>query len=171
MNSMSLRWFRVDSNLGKQEGNAPPAARLNLVSTWSRGASFTASAQSPEMADCVAKVFWAFRREILIQGQAGMRNNDSKEPALRFDSYKFLFHRARLATFATQSANNGRERVQQWKHQKADYSITSSARASSVGGTVRPSALAVLRLMISSTFVDCWTGRSAGFSPLRIRPV
>src|SRR5262245_8882232 len=104
MNSMSLRWFRVDSNLGKQEGNAPPAARLNLVSTWSRGASFTASAQSPEMADCVAKVFWAFRREILIQGQAGMRNNDSKEPALRFDSYKFLFHRARLATFATQSA-------------------------------------------------------------------
>src|SRR5262249_51145800 len=33
-----------------------------------------------------------------------MRNNDSKEPALRFDSYKFLFYRARLATFATQSA-------------------------------------------------------------------
>src|SRR5262245_9055876 len=29
---------------------------------------------------------------------------DVKEPALRFDSYKFLFHRARLATFATQSA-------------------------------------------------------------------
>jgi hypothetical protein len=28
-----------------------------------------------------------------------------------------------------------------------------------------------LRLMISSTFVVCWTGRSAGFSPLRIRPV
>jgi hypothetical protein len=34
-----------------------------------------------------------------------MRNNDSKEPALRFDSYKFLLHRARLATFATQSVN------------------------------------------------------------------
>src|SRR6516225_10130776 len=34
-----------------------------------------------------------------------MRNNDSKEPALRFDSYKFLLHRARLATFATQSAH------------------------------------------------------------------
>ena len=30
------------------------------------------------------------------------------------------------------------------------YSITSSARASSVGGTVRPSAFAVLRLMTSS---------------------
>jgi hypothetical protein len=46
----------------------------------------------------------------LIQGQAGMRNNDSKEPALRFDSYKFLLHRARLATFATQSAKSGHGR-------------------------------------------------------------
>src|SRR5262249_598499 len=50
------------------------------------------------------------------------------------------------------------------------HSITSSARASSVGGTSRPSALAVLRLMINSTLVACWTGRSAGFSPLRTRP-
>src|SRR6266511_100475 len=51
------------------------------------------------------------------------------------------------------------------------YSITSSARPSSDSGTVRPSAFAVLRLMINSTLVDCCTGRSAGFSPLRIRPV
>src|SRR6266576_1992044 len=42
------------------------------------------------------------------------------------------------------------------------HSITSSARSSSVIGTVRPRALAVLRLMISSTFVACWTGRSVG---------
>jgi len=40
------------------------------------------------------------------------------------------------------------------------HSITSSARASSVGGTPRPRALAVLRFMISSTFVICWTGKS-----------
>src|SRR5246127_543437 len=33
------------------------------------------------------------------------------------------------------------------------YSITSSARASSVGGTVRPSAFAVFRLIASSNFV------------------
>src|SRR6516164_3342776 len=51
------------------------------------------------------------------------------------------------------------------------HSMTSSARPSSVIGTVSPSALAVLRLMISSTFVACWTGKSAGFSPLRTRPV
>src|SRR5258706_9912964 len=51
------------------------------------------------------------------------------------------------------------------------YSITSSARPSNDWGTVRPSILAVLRLMTISTFVACWTGRSAGFSPFRIRPV
>ena len=51
------------------------------------------------------------------------------------------------------------------------YSITSSARASSVAGTSSPSALAVGRLMTSSNLVGCSTGRSAGFSPLRMRPV
>src|SRR5262245_12497514 len=49
------------------------------------------------------------------------------------------------------------------------HSITSSARASSVGGTSRPSALAVLRLITNSYLVGACTGRSAGFSPFRIR--
>ena len=49
------------------------------------------------------------------------------------------------------------------------HSITSSARASSDAGTSRPSALAVLRLMTSSYLVGACTGRSAGFSPFRIR--
>ena len=48
------------------------------------------------------------------------------------------------------------------------HSITSSARASSVGGTSSPSALAVLRLMTNSIFVGCSIGRSLGFAPLRI---
>src|SRR5262249_45309194 len=51
------------------------------------------------------------------------------------------------------------------------HSITSAAMASSPGGKLRPNALAVLRLITSSNLVDCMTGRSAGFSPLRIRPV
>jgi hypothetical protein len=51
------------------------------------------------------------------------------------------------------------------------YSITSSARASKSGGTVRFSAFAVLRLITNSNLVGCTTGRSAGFSPLRMRPV
>ncbi len=54
---------------------------------------------------------------------------------------------------------------------KFHHSITSSARAKSVGGIVNPSALAVLRLMTSSSLMLCWTGRSAGLAPLRIFPV
>jgi hypothetical protein len=48
------------------------------------------------------------------------------------------------------------------------YSITSSAWESSVGGTLRPSALAVLRLIASSNLVGCSTGKSAGFAPFSI---
>src|SRR5947209_15697200 len=48
------------------------------------------------------------------------------------------------------------------------YSITSSARASSIGGTSRPSALAALRLITSSNLVGCSTANSPGFAPLRI---
>src|SRR5262249_5612007 len=51
----------------------------------------------------------------------------------------------------------------------AHHSITSSARASSDGGTSRSSALAVLRLITSSYLVGACTGRPAGFSPLRMR--
>src|SRR5262249_28266666 len=50
------------------------------------------------------------------------------------------------------------------------YSITSSARERSVGGTSRSIAFAVLRLITSSNFVDCTTGRSAGLVPFRICP-
>src|SRR5258706_3446058 len=51
------------------------------------------------------------------------------------------------------------------------HSITSSARASSVGGTVRPSASAVLRLIMNSNLIGCITGRSAGLIPESILPV
>ena len=42
-------------------------------------------------------------------------------------------------------------------------------RGRHVGGTVRPSAFAVLRLTASSYLVGACTGRSAGFSPFRMR--
>src|SRR5262249_53247428 len=64
----------------------------------------------------------------------------------------------------------GRSAEQRYELATFDHSITSSARASSVVGTSRPSALAVLRLMTSSYLVGACTGRSAGFSPLRMRP-
>src|SRR5262249_3789203 len=53
----------------------------------------------------------------------------------------------------------------------ASHSIASSARASNVGGTSRPSALAVLRLITSSYLVGACTGRSAGFVPLWVLPL
>jgi hypothetical protein len=49
-----------------------------------------------------------------------------------------------------------------------DYSIMWSARPSTDGGMVSPSALAVLRLTTRSNLVGCSTGRSAGLAPLRI---
>jgi hypothetical protein len=49
------------------------------------------------------------------------------------------------------------------------YSITSSARARSVGGTSNASALAVLRLIAKYKVVGAWTGKSAGAVPRRIR--
>src|SRR6516164_6157418 len=49
------------------------------------------------------------------------------------------------------------------------YSITSSAETTSEDGMLMPSALAVVRLITVSNFVGACTGKSAGFSPLRIR--
>jgi hypothetical protein len=51
---------------------------------------------------------------------------------------------------------------------KRRYSITSSARTSRDDGTVRPRALAVLRLIDSSILVGNSTGRSPGRAPCRI---
>jgi hypothetical protein len=48
-----------------------------------------------------------------------------------------------------------------------DHSITSSVRASSVGGTERPRSFAVCRLMTSSNLVDWITGRSAASRTLK----
>src|SRR5207244_4821796 len=48
------------------------------------------------------------------------------------------------------------------------HSITSSARVSSAGGTMMPSAFAVFKLITSSNLVGCSTGRSAGLASLKI---
>src|SRR5262245_27380905 len=63
-------------------------------------------------------------------------------------------------------------RAAEKRHELATFhSITSSASARSVLGIVMRSALAVLRLTTNSNFVGRMTGKSAGFSPFRIRPV
>src|SRR6516225_3163095 len=47
------------------------------------------------------------------------------------------------------------------------HSITSSASSWIELGTSMPSARAVCKLITNWNFVDCKTGRSAGFAPLR----
>jgi hypothetical protein len=49
------------------------------------------------------------------------------------------------------------------------HSITSSALASNLGGTSRPIAFAAFRLITKPYLVGACTGKSAGFSPLKIR--
>ena len=51
---------------------------------------------------------------------------------------------------------------------KSLYWITSSAATRKVCGTVRPSSLAVLRLMVSKYFTGICTGSPDGFAPRRI---
>src|SRR6478752_7469959 len=72
-------------------------------------------------------------------------------PSGRYSLLGPVFHRLDRTSFA-------------WR----THSITSSARASSDGGTVRLSALAVVRLMMRSNLVGCSTGMSPGFVPRRI---
>src|SRR5262245_36485722 len=48
------------------------------------------------------------------------------------------------------------------------HSTSSSARSRNDSGIVRPSALAVVRLMTRSNFVGCSTGMSAGLAPCKI---
>jgi hypothetical protein len=51
---------------------------------------------------------------------------------------------------------------------RGTHSITSSARAINVGGTVSPRDLAVLRLSTSSNSVGCSIGSSAGLAPIEL---
>ena len=79
----------------------------------------------------------------------------------RQTSPAFAPKRTLVADMQCPLSANGRHRV--------IHSITSSARASSIGGTSIPSAFAVLALMMRRNRVGCSIGRSAGFTPLRTR--
>src|SRR5262245_54312594 len=99
------------------------------------------------------------------------RGDDGRRLARRPTAERPDHRRCRLLC-ARRERPSGRSAAEQRDELAAlHHSITSSARTSSAVGTVRPSALAVLRLTYSSILVACWTGRSAGLSPLRIRPV
>src|SRR5262249_6858851 len=73
-----------------------------------------------------------------------------------------------LALLRARSERPRRRAAEQRDELAASDSITSSARAGSIGGTSRPSALAALTLTINSKRVGCSTGRSAGLVPFNI---
>ena len=78
---------------------------------------------------------------------------------------------ATITTMTTSAHISSSEIVSRAQSIICAYSITSSARASRVGGTTSPNVLAVCRLMARSNLVARRTGRSAGLSPLRMRPL
>ena len=76
--------------------------------------------------------------------------------------------RIRSACCARAASGHGRRAAEQRDELAPLHSITSSARASSVGGTSMPSALAVRRLIRNSNFVGPSTGIKLGFAPFSI---
>src|SRR5262245_17533362 len=101
--------------------------------------------------------------------QAPMKCAQLVRERVRRGGVKDADHRHRGLLRARRKRPRGSRAAEKRDEFPSLHSITSSARASSVGGTVRPSALAVLRLMTNSYLVGACTGRSAGFSPFRMR--
>src|SRR5262249_61377432 len=89
---------------------------------------------------------------------------DRRVPGLNAD--KSEPRHLRLLRARRQRPHHRRAAEQRDERAPLHHSITSSARASRLSGTVRPSALAALRLITSSYLVGCCTGRSAGLAPL-----
>src|SRR5262249_765453 len=89
---------------------------------------------------------------------------------LRRPEVQISNHRHRLLRTRAERPRSRRAAKQRDELAAFHHSITSSAMARTPGGISRPRAFAVLRLMTKSNFVGCNTGRSAGFSPLRMRP-
>ena len=93
-----------------------------------------------------------------ILGQGDMRNRQD-------EALKYALSLGLLDAFTI----GAESRPEQNDLVRRSHSMISSALDDSPGGTSRPSAFAVFRLITNSNLVGCTIGRSAGFSPLRIR--
>jgi hypothetical protein len=86
-----------------------------------------------------------------------------------------IFHITDTTASAPNGALSGGARARRptstlgWAALRDSYSISWSVRSNTDWGILSPRALAVLRLITSSNLVGCWTGRSAGLAPLRMR--
>lgn len=122
---------------------------------WPLNAEVAETPSSDTGSKCWPSGHDAATRQRLLYPQANMTNAGARRLAFR------------------QFKSSGAAIEMSAKCQMADiafYSMTSSARASSDAGTVRPRAFAALRLTNNVNLVGCSTGRSAGLAPLRILP-
>src|SRR5262245_37638016 len=87
------------------------------------------------------------------------------------ESRIFLKNRTRSPCCARRERPRCRRAAEQRHELATPHSITSSAMESTSPGMVRPSALAVLRLITNANLVAWITGRSPGLAPLSTRPV
>jgi len=143
------------SGCPQPEDELAPASRVPSFAS----PDFVAQQSQPLATDTAAMVSKKARCALQICGNladGSFADMDCHEIHVR-DSFK----NGRAATMPSgpPSAN---------KRHSRGYSITSSARASKVGGISRPSFLAVLRLITRRNLVTSWTGRSAGLPPFKI---
>ena len=110
-----------------------------------------------QCADC--QCFWRTSSRPMTSTKTNEFSSAPNAPIPKQQSWNSRAEPPRLDLECPLSANSGH----------CAYSMTSSAVASSDCGILRPSAFAVLRLMTISYLVGACTGKSAGFSPLRIR--
>src|SRR5262249_61092362 len=124
---------------------------------------------SPELEH--ADLVWGSRhaRESFGEGEAGLATSTASSstghstPDLGHGTGDFhrRLLRARRERPRRRRAANERDEL------AAFHSITSSARSRNDSGSLRPSALAAVRLTTSSNFARCSTGSSPAFAPRR----
>src|SRR5262249_37858387 len=102
-------------------------------------------------------------------GQALVERSQARSIGVGRQAAEIADHRHRSLLRACRERPRRRRTAEQRYELAAVHSNTSSARASNGSGTSIPTARAVFRLIASSYLVGACTGRSAVFSPLRMR--
>src|SRR5262249_15282258 len=105
-------------------------------------------------------------RPLLAQGRKAQRPPPPQQ--LTSSNEHPAHHRHGRLLRACRERPCGRRAAEKRNELAPRHSITPSAATSSLSGTLRPSTLAVVRLMTRSNLVGCSTGMSAGFAPRRI---
>jgi hypothetical protein len=107
------------------------------------------------------------RAGLVAAALAGRISNREGAAALRVSPRQFQRLKARVREAGPRPCVTAAAGVE---FLRSGHSMTWSARASRDGGIVRPRALAVLRLMTSSSCAGSSTGMSDGLAPFRIFP-